>query len=197
MMNRILTLLTIAAACMTPARATTVLLTLNPANMLGNPGDELIYTGTITTDGDVFLNDIGNVFTGNPGFLVLNANTFFGSVPGFFQNGDSYTGPVFSIVIDPGAVAGVYFGTASLIGGSDQFGMATLASVNYQLVVAPEPSAASLMLAGLVLAARARRYRNPARTSAAHCGSTELTRHAITPVRPVPCFLPPAHSRGA
>src|SRR5689334_4020019 len=79
-------------------------LTLSPVTQSGTPGTEVIFTGTLTYTGipDLYLNDIQVAFD-PPGdtVLALDKNVFFFNVPGWFVTNDTYTGPLFGVMIDP------------------------------------------------------------------------------------------------
>ena len=127
----------------------------------------VLFTGTLTYDGvdpvsefPMFLTDIQ---VSLPSFLTLD-NTFFFAVPGLMSGDPNYaedgfgpnvyTGPIFGIDIAPGTSVGAYSGTVTIFGfgglndpGFEGFSVSHEITVN---VIAPEPSAIGLMLAGLV-----------------------------------------------
>jgi hypothetical protein len=93
-------------------------------------GTTLVFTGTLTnTDPttQVFLNDFQ--FTAPVG-LALQPNTFFANVPGILSPGQSYSGPIFSVMLDAGASPVDYNGTITVIGGTDIFGTSILATAS-------------------------------------------------------------------
>jgi len=108
----------------------------------GAPGAEVIFSGTLTYTGvpDLFLNDI-DAFFDPPGdsVLTLDKNVFFFNVPGLFSTGDTYTGPLFGVLIDPSASANGYTGTILMLGGGDQSGTDVLARSNFGISLVPEP----------------------------------------------------------
>lgn len=139
----------------------------------------VLFSGTLTdtdvdTDPsypDMVFPGIGVSFSSNPssGSLSID-NTFYDSVDYFpgILSGDpnwatdglgnapnSYTGPLFGIDIAPGTSVGVYTGTVTIsaAGGLDDpnYGGFTVTQNITVDVLAPEPAAASLSLAGLAV----------------------------------------------
>jgi hypothetical protein len=94
--------------------------------------------------------------------LTADPNPFYNNAAGTFSDDglfNSYSGIVFGIYISPNTPLGVYTGTATILGGYDNPNASTvLASQTWELIVAPEPAAFGLALAGLagVLLARRR-----------------------------------------
>jgi hypothetical protein len=117
-------------------------LTLSPVTQPGAPGTEVIFTGTLTYTGvpDLFLNDIDVVFD-PPGdsVLTLDKNVFFFNVPGWFVTNDTYTGPLFGVMIDPSVSAAVYTGTIVFLGGGDVSSTDAVARTNFAISMVPEP----------------------------------------------------------
>jgi hypothetical protein len=168
-MIRPLSLIGTLLLCVAPAFGSSISLTINPSGLTGAPGDGLTYSGTIVASGDVFLNGICFSFTATPcddvsspgpGFFTSDSlnDTFFQNVPGIFQSGDSYTGPVFAVIIDPSAPAGTYSGTVTLLGGADPSAVAPQGSGTFQLVIlTPEPASIGYLLLGMALLPFARK----------------------------------------
>jgi len=133
-----------------------------------------LFTGTLTnTDNDasdsypMFISSLGVVFDSIPanGGLTLD-NTFGDNVAGLLSTdpeyatdnsgnpSDSYYGPIFGIDIAPGTTPGVYTGTVTITGsgglGDESYAGFTVSDAFTVDVLAPEPSAAQLLLAGLL-----------------------------------------------
>ncbi len=132
-----------------------LLITFEPSLLSGQPGDEVIFSGTITnTSGSaVFLNNEdqtwspasqGDPFTDDPG-------VFFGNVPGILNPGEFYTGAIFGLIISPGYNAGIYTGTSRILGGSDEFGTSVVGSKSFSVFVVPEPSTYVMIASGAVV----------------------------------------------
>ncbi len=150
-----------------PAFGGVLTLTFGPSPEIGSPGDILIFQGTITSSVDDYccLNGLSVTFDPPVGtYLSADPSLFYSDVPGilFASNGDTYTGPIFEVSIAPDAPAGLYSGTATILGGDGDFGAFNpLVSQSFQVEVTPEPGMLGLTLAGLAtLAALARRQQN-------------------------------------
>ena len=130
-----------------------MLFTLGNSPFNAAAGDTVTFQGTITPDAgqDTFLTGISYAYSGGAGaYLTGDVLTFFGNVPGLFLTTDPpYTGPVFSIAIDPLTPPGTYNGTVTLRGGADEFADNPIVSSAFRVVVAPEPE--TLGIAGIAL----------------------------------------------
>ena len=137
-----------------------MLFTLNNSPVSAYPGDTVIFLGTITPDtgADTYLNGISYVYDGGAGALLTgDLATFTNNVPGLFLTTDSpYTGPIFSIAIDPLTPVGTYTGTVTLRGGADQFADNPVVSATFEVDVVPEPASIGLGLAGMAVVAAVR-----------------------------------------
>ena len=160
---KLLLLLTLAS----PAFAG-LIFTLNPPTGVGQPGDAIVFSGTLLDDdldtSFLFLNAIAVSFTPPGGtFLSPDPNFFTQNVIGVLQSPpdifpDSYSGPIFEIHVAPNTPAGTYFGTIDILGGHNSPDDSTvLATQRFQVVAgAPEPALGGLTLAALACLALAR-----------------------------------------
>ena len=134
-----------------------LLLTLTPAGLSGASGTTLRIAGTLFNTGtsELFLN--GGFLTISSPSLTFDDTPFFANVPESLPGGDSFTGEIFDIVIDPAAVPGSYSGVFSVLGGASGTALQTLATANLQVTVTapqqaeiPEPGAGALLAGGIV-----------------------------------------------
>jgi hypothetical protein len=111
-----------------------------PSTRFGRPGDELAFTGAVTNSGstDFFLNEVAFSFSG-PALTNLagGSNTFFANVPGILSASETYTGAVFTVVINPSAPPGDYSGSVTLLGGADIFATNQSVTAGFQVTVLP------------------------------------------------------------
>ncbi|MGH9941821.1 MAG: PEP-CTERM sorting domain-containing protein [Pyrinomonadaceae bacterium] len=154
-----------------PAAAQADEVTFNLNTLNGAAGTTATIEGTITNSGSLtsFLNGIDVV--GLPGGLAVDFAPFFDNAPLSLDGSMSYTGPLFSVVIDPLLAPGFYSGTFILFGGRDEFTFDLLASVDFSFVVlssqsspnaVPEPATMLLLgtgLAGVAIRIHKRRQR--------------------------------------
>ena len=92
---------------------------LNPAGQQGSQGTTLTFNATLENSGNapLFLNgDIGSL-TGNG--LTLDTSLFFQNAPLSMNVGDTWSGDIFTVAIDPLALSGDYTGSFTIIGGID------------------------------------------------------------------------------
>ena len=139
-----------------PTLADTISLSLNAPAQLGTPGSTVSFAATVsapgTNGGTVFLN--GDSFdVSSP--LLLDDSGFFNNFPFSLDQGDSISGTLFSIALPSNLAAGLYTGSFAILGGADSGALNTLASVDFQVNVAPtastvpEPESLILLMAGL------------------------------------------------
>lgn len=97
-------------------------------------GSILVFNGTLTnTDSaaKVFLNDVQ---VSAPAGLTSQPNVFFANIPGILLPGETYTGPFFSVALNPGAASGDYGATLTVSGGADIFAAGTLATAGFTVL---------------------------------------------------------------
>ncbi len=135
-----------------------LLFTLTSPAQTGQPGDTITFSGTLENNGlaDLFLNDIAITFTPPAGtYLIEDHNFFFANVPGVLLPGETYSGPIFSLLIAAGTPVGTYAGSAAMQGGADPSALDALALAPFSVTVVPEPATLTLLASALVaLAAR-------------------------------------------
>ena len=110
---------------------------LTPSILAGARSNEVFFTGTLSnTDptNDLYLNDI-QIDPGYPLFFGFTADTnvFFANVPGILSAGQTYSDIVFGVTIKTNAFTGDYFGTISILGGSNIFASSILATQTFQV----------------------------------------------------------------
>jgi hypothetical protein len=145
-----------------PANAQSDLLfTLDSIVQSGNPGDELIYTGTLTntSSNPLYLNGITfNFDNAAVPYLSGDANVFNANVPlslaASGSAGDSYSGAIFGVALDPSTPPGTYTGSVTLTGGADGNANDVLGTQNFGVATpagaVPEASSLSMAVIGLL-----------------------------------------------
>lgn len=134
----------------TAAHADTVTLSLSaPAISYAGGAETLTYSATVaapsTNAGDVYLNgDALNVESP----LVSDDSDFYLNFPFSLAAGDSFTGDLFTVTVPDGTAQGTYLGSFVLEGGSDGGTYNTLATADFSVAVAPEPSSLWLLASG-------------------------------------------------
>jgi len=117
-----------------------IMFTITPTVQYGVKSNQVIFTGTLSNanvTGDVYLNDLQFSFTGvATNYLSGNANVFYANVPGVLFPGETYSDVVFAVNLDSGTPNGDYFGTVTLLGGTNIFGADWLASQPFQITSA-------------------------------------------------------------
>jgi hypothetical protein len=129
-----------------------LVLTLNPSTAIGVEGGTVTFEGILENTGafDVFLNDINLAFTPPAGtYLTNDPNFFFANVPGVLLPGESYTGPIFHLLIAPGTPPADYSGVVSILGGDDEFALDALNAGDFTVQMTPEPATLLLMAGAL------------------------------------------------
>ena len=97
-------------------------------------GNVAVFSGTLTNTGTVakvFLNDLQ---VSAPAGLSTQPNAFFSNVPGILLPGETYTGPIFSVMLGAGASPADYGGTLTLSGGGDISAAGTLTTVPFTVL---------------------------------------------------------------
>jgi len=152
-------LLAAAAAC-----HASVLVTFTPDTLIGNPGDVLHLSGSLTNNDSVntvFLNNDGITFP-----FAVDDTSFFTNAPVFLAGSQSFGPFVFlDIVISPAQATGTYNGVFTLRGGATLDSNDILGQANFHVTVnsprtgVPEPGSALLVGLGLASACFGRRRR--------------------------------------
>jgi hypothetical protein len=147
----------------TPAFGGVLTLNLDPSSAASAAGGSVIFAGTISASVDDFccLNDLTVDFVPPAAtYLSLDPNFFFENVPGvlFAFNGNTYSGPIFEILVAANAPWDKYMGTVNILGG-DFFASDILASEDIQVEVTPESGLVGYMLSGLAALMLVRRHR--------------------------------------
>jgi hypothetical protein len=119
-----------------PARAD-LAFTLTPAAQSVAISNNVVFTGTLNNmcaTNDLFLNDIQVTFIGAAtNDLAAYTNTFYANVPGILLPGETYSDVVFAVGILAGTPTGDYFGTVTILGGSNIFAETALTSLTFQV----------------------------------------------------------------
>jgi hypothetical protein len=127
-----------------------VIFTVTPSVQYGVKNKEVVFTGTLSNTnltGDLFLNDIQISFaSAATNYLTASANTFFASVPGILSPGETYSDVVFAVAISSNTPAGDYFGTVTIVGGTNIFDATALASQPFQITSSDTPFGAWQLL---------------------------------------------------
>src|SRR5438445_11755018 len=110
---------------------------LTPDAQSGARSNEVFFTGTLCNTSQtatLFLNDIQISVTGTgTNYLTANTNTFFANVPGILLPSETYSDIVFAVAINPATPPGDYFGSVTILGGSNRFAAVNLASQALQV----------------------------------------------------------------
>lgn len=142
-----------------PARADSILFTLNNAIQSSTAGKTLTYSATVsapaTNTGLEYLNGVG-VSIATPNSFFIDYSPFDSNYPLFLAGGGSYTGTLFTLFIPTGSTLATYIGSVSIIGGSTAGSQAILATQNFTTnvlsaaTVTPEPSTWALLATGMI-----------------------------------------------
>jgi hypothetical protein len=110
---------------------------LVPAIESGPVGTQVTFTGTLkntsSTD-NLFLNDIQFSFNSQAAAaLAPNSNLFFANVPGILLPNESYSGPIFGVLIKSSIGQADYLGSVTVRGGADIFALSNLIAKDLQI----------------------------------------------------------------
>lgn len=143
--------------CASSANADTFTFSLDPATQSAVHGDTLTFNGTVSLSSDatapVYLT--GDSITWNVVGLTPDDIGFWINFPTFLNPGDTFTGELFTVTVDPGMPDGVYTGTFELQGGSVEGAQDVLGAPGFEVDVTspsaetPEPSSLMLLVSGL------------------------------------------------
>ena len=133
----------LAFLCLLPPARAGLTFVLTPAAQSGAVSNEVVFTGTLSntslTD-NLFLNNLQLSFTGvASNYLTSVSNTFFANVPGILLPGETYSDVVFAVAIAGVTPPGDYFGSVSVLGGSNIFAATGLATQAFQVSVFDTP----------------------------------------------------------
>lgn len=120
---------------------------IQPVNLAGKPGDLLSFTGILTNLGtdEVFLNS--DLFSLNGVGLTLDDSPFFTNFPLSLTGGQTFSGEIFTVELDPTVGPGIYNGSFTIQGGPTDSSFNNLGTQNFNIVVgAPEPASGLLLL---------------------------------------------------
>jgi len=147
-----LTLFTLLALPVTSHAA--LLFTLDQSALTGQPGNTLMYTGTLMNTGTntLFLNS--DTFSLAASGLTLDDSPFLNNFPLSLSSGQSASGDLFDVSIGSSVPDGFYSGSFTIQGGTQASSFTSLATQTFSANVAssaasaPEPEAQTLMLCG-------------------------------------------------
>ncbi len=133
------------------AHADTITLTLNnPVQQTNDVANTLTFNATIhaasSNSGDLYLN--GDGFNVASPFTLDDTGLFL-DFPASLAPGQSFTNTLFTVTFPGSVAAQPYFGSFTLLGGSDPGAENILASSTFQVNVTPEPSSWLLLGTGL------------------------------------------------
>src|SRR5215212_216817 len=111
--------------------------TLAPAIKSGAVGTEVTFSGTLKNNSptaNLFLNDIQfSLNAAATAALSPDSNVFFANVPGILLPNETYTGPIFTILINGSANQTDYSGSVTIRGGADIFALTDLLTQSFQV----------------------------------------------------------------
>jgi hypothetical protein len=117
------------------ARAQNLGFVLTPGALPGIGSNALSFTATLTNSSagsNLYLNNISFTFFNAAGnYLGPGSNTFFANVPGILLPGETYSDITFGVTISNAIPLGDYFGSVTLLGGTNIFASNTLATQTF------------------------------------------------------------------
>ena len=157
---KLLLLTSVVVLLITPAaaKADPIVLTLNPPSQTGTNGGLVTFQGTFSNGGEpfCFVNSVSFTLVGNPAGFTFDPNEFFSAVPQLVDGGFSIGATNFFIVfIDSTVTPGLYSGSFSVLGGSDEVDESLLVSQEFTIEVnavtsqVPEPASLLFLASGL------------------------------------------------
>jgi len=135
------------------AKADPITITLSLPFQVGGGGDALEFDATVTnnTADTVWLNSDSNTIEG---LLTVDDSPFVSNFPlSLDPSGDpldTATGWLFTVDIPSGIPVGLYTGSFTILGGSDQSDLNVLSSAPFDVQVTPEPASWQLMAMALM-----------------------------------------------
>jgi hypothetical protein len=157
---RIAILAVLAGLLSAPAFAGAITLTLDTSSQMVSPGNTISYYATvsapITNLALVYLNS-DSLSVDYP--LAMDDTPFLTRFPLTLAPGESFHGKLFDVTVPSYTTPAVYSGYFEIDGGADSGTLNTLTSVDFNVVVTPEPGTAMLLTAALGLAISAGKKR--------------------------------------
>ncbi len=110
------------------------LFVLTSGGQLGTATNEMTFDASLINTGasNLYLNDIQFVlYPPETTAVVADTNAFFANVPGILLPGETYTNVVFGVTLGAVSPPGNYYGTVTILGGSNIFAASNLASATF------------------------------------------------------------------
>jgi hypothetical protein len=152
-----LTLLVFLAAlaliCAMPAGAA-MSFSLAPSSVSVVGSNEVVFAGSLSNSAstNLYLNDIEFTLTDSAtNFLAGDTNFFFQNIPGIFSTNQAYADVALGVFISPTTPVGTYSGTASILGGGEEFATNDLANISFQISLPPPVVGLAISATNLVL----------------------------------------------
>jgi len=122
----------------TPAGYGALQLSLSVSVQNGSADAALVFSGSVTntsTTSRVFLNGVQITFSGShSSFASQNSNTFYSNVPGILLPNETYTGPLFQVLLAANSPSDDYGGTVNFVGGSTITASDSLTSATFAVL---------------------------------------------------------------
>lgn len=116
-----------------------LIFTLDKPIQSGKPGDILTFTGSLINLNGPTLFLTGDTFTLDGVGLTLDDTPFLLNARPSLDSGDSFTGTLFTVLIDPSALPQISEGGFQILGGNFSGDQTTLANKDFLVSVVPEP----------------------------------------------------------